>query len=113
MSRESCFFFGIFLLIFFNGLSPLCVNYLFIGKKSLLFPLNCLVPKQHKITLVSYFFSICTFGPFILIFCSFSFFVFLYFFEKDNMNINSIKLINDFEKSALKTKCVESKFLNF
>jgi hypothetical protein len=29
------------------------------------------------------------------------------------MNINSIKLINDFEKSALKTKCVESKFLNF
>jgi hypothetical protein len=29
------------------------------------------------------------------------------------MNINSIKLINDFEKSTLKTKYVETKFLNF
>jgi len=40
---------------------------------------------------------------------------FLYFdiFLKENVNIDSLRLINDFKMNTLQIKCVESKFLNF
>jgi len=36
-----------------------------------------------------------------------------WYFEKDNVNVDSIKLINDFEMSALKTKRIKSQIFNF
>jgi hypothetical protein len=56
------------------------------------------------------FFFLCIFGLPVKIFFVFVFFIVI-FLKIDN--INSIKLINNFEMSALEIKCVESKFFNF
>jgi hypothetical protein len=70
----------------------LCVyNHLFIGKIFCLLPLNCLVSKQSKFSLVPHFLSF-HFGP-----------LFFYFFlKRGNINVNS--------KSALTNERVESRF---
>jgi len=41
------------------------------------------------------------------------FFRYFDIFKKYNVNVDLIKLINDFEMSALKIKRIKSKFLNF
>ena len=46
------------------------------------------------------------------IFLFFIFFCILIFKKKNNVNFDSIKFINDFKMSALRTKWVKSKFLN-
>ena len=63
-----------------------------------------------KIHFSPLFFFLCIFGFLIQIFFVFVFF-YCNIFKKDNFN--SIKLINNFEMSALKIKCVKSKFFNF
>jgi hypothetical protein len=56
--RFFCFFFSF--LNFFFPPSPFLyeIPSLFIGKKNCFLPFNCLVPKQPKFTLVSYFFHV-------------------------------------------------------
>jgi len=79
-------------------------NYLFIDKTSLFFfPFNCLVFKKLKNILIFHF-------PFLQFwFPCLNFF----FFQKGNINIDSIKLLNDFEISVLKIKCVKNVFWIF
>jgi hypothetical protein len=68
--------------------------------------------KQPKITLINYFFFTLWFPcPYIFIYL---FLFILIFFLKDNINVDSMKKINnDFEIDVLIAERVENKFLNF
>jgi hypothetical protein len=92
---------------------------LFIGKINLSFASQLLgfqanfVIKQLKIILILHFFSLhfWSFCPYIMFLF---FYIYFYIFLKSNVIINLIRKINnDFEMSALKTECIENKFLNF
>jgi hypothetical protein len=72
-------------------------------KQACFFPFNCLVFKKLKNILIFHF-------PFLQFwFPCLNFF----FFQKGNINIDSIKLLNDFEISVLKIKCVKNVFWIF
>jgi len=82
------------------------------AKQASSFPPNCLIPKQLK-KLWSLIFLFYISGPYFQIFFILIFlivFVFWYFFLKSNVNIDSIKLINNFEISTLKLNATKVNF---